>query len=60
MSLWKDCGNGEGWFAIKLAEVVYMIPYFTIKAFMNEKSSMTPQDIFEYGKPLDKWIAKCK
>lgn len=59
MSLWKDCGNDEGWFAIKLAEVVYMIPHFTIRAFMNEKSSMTAQDIFEYGKPIDKWIAKC-
>lgn len=60
MSLWKDCGNGEGWFAIKLADVVYMIPHFTIRAFMNEKSSMTAQDIFEYGKPLDKWLAKCR
>lgn len=60
MNLWKDCGNGEGWFAIKLAEVVYMIPHFAIKAFMNERSSMTAQDIFEYGTPLDEWLAKCR
>lgn len=60
MGLWNDCGNGEGWFAIKLANQIYMIPHFVIRAFMNEKSTMSPQDIFECGKPLEKWMAKCK
>jgi Holliday junction resolvase len=60
MSLWKDCGNGEGWFAIKLAGIIYMIPHFTVMAFMKDKASMSPNDIFKCGKPLEQWIAKCK
>jgi Holliday junction resolvase len=58
MSLWKDCGNGEGWFAMKLAGQIYMIPHFTVMAF--GKASMTAKDIFECGKPLDKWLKRCK
>ena len=60
MELWKDCGNGEGWFAVKLESQIYMIPHFTIKAFQNQQSAMSPKDVFECGKPLDKWIKQCK
>lgn len=60
MTLWKECGNGEGWFALKLAEDVYMIPHVAMKMFAEEKASMSVQDILEFGIPLGKWIAKCK
>ena len=54
MTLWKECGNGDGWFAILLAGIVYMIPHFTIEAFANSQAYLSPKEIFEYGKPLDK------
>lgn len=60
MTLWKECGNGEGWFAVRLMEQVYMIPHFVVKALGNQKSAMTPAEVFEIGKPLEKWIAGCK
>ena len=60
MTLWKECGNGDGWFAILLAGIVYMIPHFTIEAFANSQAYLSPKEIFEYGKPLDKWVKKCK
>ena len=60
MTLWKECGNGEGWFAVRLSELVYMIPHFVVKAMGNQKSTMTPAEVFEIGKPLEKWIAGCK
>ena len=60
MSFWKDCGNGEGWFAVKISETVYMIPHFTVMAYKNAQSAMSFSEIAECGKPLDKWIAKCK
>ena len=60
MNLWKECGNGDGWFAILLAGIVYMIPHFTIEAFANIQTYLSPKEIFEYGKPLDKWVKKCK
>lgn len=60
MTLWKECGNGEGWFAILLAGIVYMIPHFTINALSNHQTYISPKDIFECGTPLDKWVKKCK
>jgi len=60
MSLWKASGNGEGWFALKIGEEIVMIPHFSIKALSHEKSSLTFEDIHEYGTPLEKWIKKCK
>lgn len=60
MTLWKECGNGEGWFAVLFAGQIYMIPHFAANAFRNEKSTMTPAEVFKVGKPLKKWIAKCK
>lgn len=58
MSWWKDCGNGEGWFAILLGGIVYMIPHFIIRAY--SKSVMKPNDILECGMPFEKWVKKCK
>ena len=60
MDLWKMCGNGEGWFAIKLAGIIYMVPHFTVKAYMEHKSVMTPTEIFKAGKTLEEWMARCK
>lgn len=60
MELWKDCGNGEGWFAVKLERQICMIPHFIVKALQNQQSAMSPKDIFECGKPLDKWIKQCR
>lgn len=59
MELWKDCGNGEGWFAVKLSDQVYMIPHFTMKACRNQQSTMTPNDVFECGKKVELWL-RCK
>ena len=60
MTFWKECGNGEGWFALKVNEDIYMIPYFTIKAYMNTQSSLSVAEIFECGKLLERWVSKCK
>ena len=60
MELWRDCNNGEGWFALKLENRIYMMPHITVKAYRNKQSAMSPKDIFECGKPLDKWIKLCR
>lgn len=60
MELWRDCYNGEGWFALKLENRIYMIPHITVKAYRNAQSAMLPKDIFECGKPLDNWIKLCR
>lgn len=60
MELWKDSGNGEGWFALKIEGHVFMIPHFTMKALSHEKATLTFNDITEYGTLFDKWVKKCK
>ena len=60
MSLWANCGNGEGWFAIKLDGMIYMVPHTAIRTRMAIQSSMTAQDIHECGQSLNEWVSKCK
>lgn len=58
MELWKECGNGEGWFAIYYRDQIAMIPHIGIKALREEKSYMDWIDIQEYGVPLERWLRK--
>ena len=58
MELWKDTGNGDGWFALKVEEEIVMIPHFSIKALMRKKSVLNLTDIREYGVKLERWIKK--
>lgn len=61
MDMWESCGNGQGWFAMKLPMgEVYMIPHFYIKAYTNVQSALTAAEIHELGKPLGKWVSRCK
>jgi Holliday junction resolvase len=61
MELWNGCGNGQGWFAIKLpTEDIFMLPHFCIKSSRNMQSHLSPAEIFELGKPLEKWVSKCR
>ena len=61
MSLWYECGNGQGWFAMKLPTGdIFMVPHFFIKAYQNSQSYMSPGEIYEAGKPIEKWVMKCR
>lgn len=59
MSLWNECGNGQGWFAMKLPTGdIFMLPHFCIKAHKHMQSHLSPGEIFELGKPIEKWVIK--
>lgn len=61
MDLWNNKGNGQGWFAFKLpTNEIYMIPHICVKAFMVSKSTLSCSEIFQIGKPLERWVTKCK
>ena len=61
MTLWNERGNGQGWFALKVPTGdIYMIPHFCIQAFKGKQSSLSFNEIHELGKPLEKWVVKCK
>ena len=56
MSLWKSCGNGEGWFALKLVDEIIMVPHVFIESVAKQKSRMNLADIHKFGIPLERWI----
>lgn len=60
MDLWLSCGNGQGWFAIKIEDEIYMLPVIVLKAYRSEKASLSYDDIRILAKPLNKWVARCK
>ena len=63
MELWKDCGNGIGWFALKIRESdnqIYMISHYTMVAYRHQQKSLSAKEIFELGTPIEKWVKKCK
>lgn len=60
MLLWKECGNGQGWFALKVEGEIYMLPLILIQAWMQDHASLSFGEIREMGTPLEKWVKKCK
>ena len=61
MRLWDECGNGQGWFALKVPTGdIYMLPLFVVMAYKNQQSSLSYAEIHELGKSLDVWVKKCK
>ena len=63
MELWKECGNGIGWFALKIRDTdnqIYMISHYTMKAYRNQQKSLSAKEIFELGIPIERWVSKCK
>ena len=61
MTLWEECGNGQGWFAMRLPNgAIFMLPHFYIKAHMHTKSYLSPGEIYDAGKGIEKWVMKCQ
>ena len=55
MDLWAQCGNGQGWFAIKIEGEIYMIPYDVIRHL-----SQTIRDMTYIGIPIGEWVKMCE
>lgn len=61
MDLWEECGNGYGWFALKVEGEVYMLSYPLVMAFrMGSKSSIPLAEIPTIAIPLGEWVKRCK
>ena len=61
MELWQECGNGQGWFALKIpTNEIYMIPHICIQALKRGQAYLSFSEIHTLGKPLERWVTKCK
>lgn len=57
MTVWKNCKNGEGWFALSLKDGrVYMLYHSLVIALSLHQSSLNEELITHYGIPLEQWI----
>lgn len=60
MTLWQECGNGEGWFAILLEGQIYMIPHTVVKAYSKLQSSLSPAEVSLLGRSIEDWVRLCR
>lgn len=57
MSLWRECGNGEGWFALKLNDGrIFMVSHNRIERRASVQSSLSIADIEWEGQEIDDWV----
>lgn len=59
MEFWRECGNGEAWFAIKCPDGIFMIPHVVVKTLRKSQAVMTPTDIKLRGEGIEQWM-RCK
>lgn len=60
MRLWKESGNGEGWFALGLSDgSIYMIYQSLMIALSLNQSSINRDLITHYGMAFEKWVEQC-
>lgn len=60
MEFWAMCGNGEGWFALKVEDEIFMIPHCSIVELSYRQSSLNLTEIKEYGVKLERWLESCR
>ena len=59
MTLWSEDGNGNGWFAIKFDNNVYMLDTESIESCRNDHVSIDEEIAALYGQTLEEWIESC-
>lgn len=61
MFLWRETGNGEGWFALRMTNgAVYFLPFSKLESLSLLKTVLSAFEIREYGVPLREWVEQCE
>ena len=56
MQYFSDCGNKDGWFALKISDGIYMIPMCYMISFEQNGATCLSYDmIHRYGREVEKW-----
>ena len=60
MRLWRQTGNGEGWFALLLTNgEIWFLSLADMESFMLNRKSIYLPDIRQCGLPMEAWVLKC-
>ena len=62
MTLWRETGNGEGWFALEMSNgAVYFIRFSVLMELdALGVSSLNEKQIRRYGITLGEWVMQCE
>lgn len=61
MFLWRETGNGEGWFALRMTNgAVYFLPFSKLESLSLLKTVLSASEIRQFGVPLRKWVEQCE
>jgi Holliday junction resolvase len=61
MQLWEECGNGMGWFALRVDNEVYILSYPTVMILTKQgKRSIPFSDIPKIARSLGEWVKRCE
>ena len=56
MTLWHECGNGQGWFALKFDEGIFMVERESIRQCSHLHPAMNAELADMYGSSLEEWL----
>ena len=61
MTLWKQTGNGDGWFAIRIANGnIYFVPLRKMEEAMLTQTVLYDFEIKIMGMFFDQWVKSCR
>ena len=61
MFLWRETGNGEGWFALRMTNgAVYFLPFSKLESLSLSKTVLSASEIRQFGVPLGEWVRQCE
>lgn len=56
MDLWAESGNGEGWFALKFTDGIYMVRYDSMRICERIHSYFSKNRLHAYADTLEEWV----
>lgn len=56
MELWRECGNGVGWFALKFGDKIYMAPLGLLKSHRSIHASINESFVANWDLDLEEWL----
>ena len=60
MFLWRETGNGEGWFALRMTNgAVYFLPFSKLESLSLLKTVLSVSEIRQFGVPFREWVEQC-
>lgn len=62
MTLWRETGNGEGWFALEMSNsAVYFLRFYFLMELLDQGiASLSEKQIKRYGISLGEWVEQCE